>query len=647
MVSRTVSNLRRANSVGRAEDYYPSPFFDVASTYIPSDIYELFKWCSYYQLTNPVIGAVTSRLASYPITELDVRSDNLQLVDRYETIARDLKLRLHLMETNLDRYTFGNSYSTVLFPIRKLLTCRSCKKTYSVDKVKRLWRDCQFYIHCSKCKHEGIPIVEDVPIRSYEGIRLIRWNPMNVRPRTTGLSEDDKEYHIKLTRSLKNRIRLGDEKLVTRIPQAFIDAVRKKQNVLLDDSMVYHSKRPSSSREGGEMLGMPIILPVLKEAFFLQVLRKSQEAVAMEHIVPMRVLFPQIRGEADNVYSTINLEKWQKEVTKQVLQWKRDINHIPVMSVPIGYQQVGGQGRALMLHQDIRIVLETIISGMGVPVSFYFGEAQYSGASVNLKALENEFSSNRDDMQDLIRFIFNQISRHMKLPPADLGMKPFKMADDLQRASYDMQLNQLGKLSEQTLLERHGHNYEQEQKRMSEEAKLASERMIAQQKVQAEAQGQATVISVKYQLEAQQLQQSLAPQPPQQGPEGAQPQQPPEEGQPQEAPPEQAQAAEEPPPEEPQAQEPEAAQALQEEGMTSPVTEGGTGYVDLFAQARGIAQELAQEPSEARRLQYLTVIERQSPQLYSLVTRALRAQTVMPSSTGTGNPLPTSTRPQQ
>ena len=442
------------------------------------------------------------------------------------------------------------------------------------------------------------------------------------------------ERLIKAYEEQKNRIKLGDEKLVTTIPQAFIDAVRKNQNVLLDSSMVFHSKRPSSSREGGEMLGMPIILPVLKEAFFLQVLRKSQEAVAMEHIVPMRVLFPQIRGEADNVYSTINLEKWQKEVTKQVLQWKRDINHIPVMSVPIGYQQVGGQGRPLMLHQDIRMVTETIISGMGVPVSFYFGEAQYSGASVNLKALENEFSSNRDDMLDLVRFIFNQISRHMKLPHADLSLKPFKMADDLQRAAYDMQLNQMGKLSEQTLLERHGHNYEQEQKRLGEEAKLTSERTIAQQKVAAEAQGQATVVSVKYQIEAQKLQQSLAAEQPAPEQAGA-----PAEG---EAAPSEQPAPEQPAPEEPQ--EPEAAQALQEEGMTSPVSEGGTGYVDLFAQARSIAQELAEEPDEAKRLQYLTVMEKQSPQLASLVRRAMSNQSPLPTSTGAGNPLPQSLR---
>lgn len=36
---------------------YPSPFFDIAHTYLPVTVKQLFRWCRYYFLTNPLINA--------------------------------------------------------------------------------------------------------------------------------------------------------------------------------------------------------------------------------------------------------------------------------------------------------------------------------------------------------------------------------------------------------------------------------------------------------------------------------------------------------------------------------------------------------------------------------------------------------------
>ena len=118
--SRT--KVRRAKSVGRAEDYYPSPFFDVASNYMPKTIKETFNWCLYYQQTNPIINAVTSKLSTYPITDLVFESENPGLVETLKDIFEDnFNIRRFLVETNLDRYTYGNSFTSVSFPIKKML----------------------------------------------------------------------------------------------------------------------------------------------------------------------------------------------------------------------------------------------------------------------------------------------------------------------------------------------------------------------------------------------------------------------------------------------------------------------------------------------------------------------------------------------
>src|SRR3972149_6503936 len=50
---------------------YPSPFFDVAHTYLPTTIKQLFKFCKYYFLTNPLINAIVMKLSEYPVMDID------------------------------------------------------------------------------------------------------------------------------------------------------------------------------------------------------------------------------------------------------------------------------------------------------------------------------------------------------------------------------------------------------------------------------------------------------------------------------------------------------------------------------------------------------------------------------------------------
>jgi hypothetical protein len=524
------SKSRRAKSVGRAEDAYPSPFFDVASNYLPKTIKETFNWCLYYQQTNPIINAVTSKLATYPITDLVFESENPGLVKTLKDIFESkFNIRTFLVETNLDRYTYGNSFTSVAFPIKKMLKCKACGQEVSAKKTSYIWKNYTFQLECKSCGHTGSAEVRDEPIKSAGLIKLIRWNPNHINIRTNEVTGST-TYYYNIPGPLKNSITLGKPDIVEELPQAFIDAVKNKKAIKFQRGKIFHSKRPGASRDPQDSgWGTPLILPVLKDVFFLQILRKSQEAVAMEHIVPMRVLFPQITTDGSNPYQHINLKDWQSEVLGQIQKWRKDTNHIPVMPVPIGQQAIGGQGRALLLHQEIRIYSEQIIAGMGVPTGFFYGEAQYSGASVNLRALENEFLGNRDDMLKLVHFIADQVYAFLALPKSGLSFKPFKMADDLQRASFDLSLVQANMLSSKTFMQSRNYDYSGEQTNIVSEQSDKSKVNEIMSKSQAEAQGEGLLIQTKYQIKAQELQQQMAPQAGQEQP-GPPEEVPPEEG---------------------------------------------------------------------------------------------------------------------
>ena len=204
---------------------------------------------------------------------------------------------------------------------------------------------------------------------------------------------------------------MGKKSAIETLPDVFVQASRKGKRIVFSEENIYHFKRPMLSyKDTG--LGMPLVMPVLKDLHYLGILRRSQEAVAQEHIVPLRIVFPQGGTATSDPYSMVNLGEWKREVQRQLSQWKIDPNRIPVMPLPLGYQTIGGNGRALVLHNEYRVWSEHVVAGMGVPPEFVFGGMQYSGTNLTMFQLQNKFLSYIDDQRDLIfNFIFGKSKR--------------------------------------------------------------------------------------------------------------------------------------------------------------------------------------------------------------------------------------------
>jgi hypothetical protein len=141
-----------------------------------------------------------------------------------------------------------------------------------------------------------------------------------------------------------------------------------------------------------------------------------------------------------------------------------------------------------MLHQEVRVYSDQIIAGMGVPTGFFYGEAMYSGASVNLRALENEFLAYRQDMQHLVEFIVSRISRGLAKDPIEVKFREFKMADDMAKAGMHYNMANAGKITWRTFLTSQGFDYDAESKGLLLELKDVAARNMESAKSQAAVQ---------------------------------------------------------------------------------------------------------------------------------------------------------------
>jgi len=483
---------------------YPSPFFDVAHTYLPTTVKQMLRWCRYYFLTHPLINAVSYKLSEYPVTDIVIDSEDKEVANRWQEIIQDdLRYRAFQVEVGLDYHVYGNAFVSLSFPFNKKLICQNCKWEEQAKKCRNNWvfTNYAFRLACPGCGQTGDALVKDQYVQNVSGVKLIRWNAEDIEILYNDLT-GEYTYFYTIPAAMRNDIIIGRKEMVESVPQLFIQALKEQKGVVLSPERVFHLRRPTLATQDRGW-GMPLLLPVLKDTYYLQLMKKAQEAILLEHILPLRVIFPQPASGTADPFTLINLQDWRDHVAMEIARWRMDPPYIPILPLPIGNQTIGGDGKALLLTAEIREWSEQILAGMQVPREFIFGGLSYSGSSVSMRMLENQFLGYVILHKMLLKFIMREIGNFMGWPMAKAHFKPFKMADDIQRKAYRFQLASAGKMSDRTLLSDDDLDSVEEDKIIAQEAKSRQEAIKTQQLAMAVAQGEAQVVMMKYQAKAQ------------------------------------------------------------------------------------------------------------------------------------------------
>jgi len=479
---------------------YPNQFFDLAQQYMPPTIKELFRWCTFYFYNSPLIGSAMKKVSRYPITDL-IFEDGLEANRSvWNTILlTDLKMKDRMMEVNLDYHVYGNAFVSLHFPFIRFLICQSCKFRAPIKNWDWQFRgsDYNFAGTCSQCGSNGAVEVKDVPYKNRKELRIIRWNPENIHIKFNEYT-GRYIYMYSVPGKLRNMIQRGDKDILEDLPIIVLEALKKRRMIRFSSDSLKHLKQPTLA-EQDQGWGKPAILHVLKDMFYLYTLRRAQEAIALEHIVPFDLIYPLPNAQQDPYIHT-DLSSWRIQIESVINKHRRDPNFKAVIPIPIGFGRLGGDGKALLLAPEINYLTQTIVGGLGLPQEFLFGGLNWTGSSVSLRTLENDFIQNRSQMLDLTIWIKDKIRIWLTLPDIKtIRMSDFRMADDIQKNQQLIGLNAQRKVSDQTLLTELGYDYDQEVKKMIEEQHVQNYLTDLQTKSSARSQGEAMLIQSNYQ----------------------------------------------------------------------------------------------------------------------------------------------------
>ena len=510
---------------------YPNAFLDVAQTRLPSGgIKEIFGVCQYAMVADPLVSTIAAKMASYPITTLTFSSVNDRPLDQElekwwrELLIDGLNIEVHQISLGYDYYGFGNSINSVRLPFRKYLVCRACKEAFDIARLKPkkeyTFANWDFTLSCPKCNVRGTADQEDRYIRSTKRVRLKRWPLSDIEIEYYPMSGDC-EYYYTPSQQMRSQLSSGDPKALAETPLELFQALKLNKSFRLDGANVFHFRPPGIVVDDPSMgWGFPPILPTLKDGYFTQILKKAMESLAIEHVVPWRWVSPASSGSVD-VYRSVNLTQWRKQVEEEVRKTRGDPNYVTVFPLPVNFQQMGGQGKMLMPLPEIIEWNKQRVAGMGAPEEMWTGGLKWSSSSVSLRMLENIFATYRMLHHRMLNlWLIPMLSRQFKVPPIKAEMSPFKMGDDVQGKQLMLQLYQLGLISARRLLGQFDIQARPEQAEIDSENRVKAFVLLNRRLEETHVEGEVQILGSQYQNRLQQL--AMREAVPVQGPTGGQ-----------------------------------------------------------------------------------------------------------------------------
>lgn len=459
---------------------YPLRFFNLLHFERPKSLSEVYKWCIRLSESHGLFDRVIDTFARYPITHIAIGNDCGENKDWWSKLFNDtLNLPCELVSNGKDFYTFGNCITSIVPPFNRYLKCPKCgsylKHNISDDNADERdfdwkYKDFKFYGKCKnddfdgkKCNYSGEMEVKDEYIADAEEfaskVRIQRWPINHIKIRDLTIAGKKRIYY-RLEDKYRKPIISGDRFVVANIPYTFILACKKSAKdpiILLPSDLTFHYKHESITEPDWEGLSKPYFFSAWKDIFMSFILRKAQECIASDHLIPNRFIFPTATPGGQDPLAKIDGAAWVSTITTQLKRQQNDPNEIGIVPFPLGYQALGGQGKAMSLREEIELQDRRILTQMGMPPELIYGGMTWSGSNISLRMLENIFLYYINMQNKFIAFLAGYIAHMTKREcPSSIKMLPFKMADDIQQMQTLLALGAQGRISETTALSQVG-----------------------------------------------------------------------------------------------------------------------------------------------------------------------------------------------
>ena len=351
-----------------------------------------------------------------------------------------------------------------------------------IDRIDFEFRsvDMSFHAHCPFCRGVRPHTVYNYPNGNPKKIRLQRWDPKRITIECNPITGDCR-YWLEIDPTVAAKVRRGDPFLLSTLPWEFVKAICQNKKFLFNEDYFFHLKQPTIAGVQLYGWGLPSILSSFRNFFRLQVLRRYNEVLAMDYVLPIRLLSPAGVGGSNGIENTANLGQMKGFMENAIHQHRRDGADYHFFPFPVQYQAIGGDGRNFSPQDMVDKEVQELLNARGIPTELYQGTLSTQVAPVGLRLFERNHVPLVSGLNREAQWMGTTVSRIMDSGDIEIDLDDPQIADDMERRNDLIQLMQAQMISQETGLAPLGIEAKAEKARLMEELK-------EQQRAEAKAQ---------------------------------------------------------------------------------------------------------------------------------------------------------------
>ena len=476
----------------RSAEHFADPFMDMASLAMPTTIRDAMLWCQHIISANGPYREAIRRIVAYFITDIEVVTHSTQKLGReekqkYLDFFNDTLGISHVLQTvATDFMVYGNSFTSLRVPFRRYLSCPQCglemplKQVINNPTFGYRWSNFEFNANCPKCHFSGKWRHVDRRSSEPEKLKVRRWDPVEMELLWDPESQDT-AYIWKIPETHRRLVKEGHLFHLERASWEVVQAIAKDDQLLLDPETIYHMKEEplaglSSYARGW---GLSRVLTNFRQAWYLQVLQRYNEAIALDYVIPFRVLTPMPRtgpgDETNDPILSLGMGTFVSRVEGMLNKRKRDPARWNVLPFPLDYKALGGDANALAPKDLQEFALQLLLNSAGIPVELFSGNLSLQSAPAALRLFEATWSHLIHHMNRFLNKLAEKVAQVMTWEPITLRLVKARHADDLNRQMAQLQLMMGGQISKTTGLNSVGIDFNEETRRKLEEERIEAE----------------------------------------------------------------------------------------------------------------------------------------------------------------------------
>lgn len=393
---------------------------------------------------------------------------------------------------------YGNSFTSVIPTFTRYVLCPQCK---AVEKPLRQmmdepvfrfkWSNYKFHADCPKCKYSGAWKFYDRPSGQHNGFRIKRWNPHDIEllwePWT-----DEIKYIWKIPEEYRRQVREGKNPLVLeQVPPQVIKAVENNNHLLFERDFIHHMREDALAGVNNRGWGISRVLANFRQAWYVQVLHRYNEAIALDYVIPFRLITP-VPGDKSSGADPLvgmNMGGYMSQVHQMLRRRRYNPAGWNTLPFPVQYQAIGGDAKAMAPDTLLNQGNEELLNNLGVPAELYRASLTVQAMPAALRLFEASNSSIPHNFNSFLRFVVRKVGGMLRWEPVTAKLQKVTHADDASRQMTKLQLATSGMASQTTGLRAVGLEYKDEVRQMMDDQKYqADQQMELQEQMDQSAQ---------------------------------------------------------------------------------------------------------------------------------------------------------------